>query len=440
MAVIASRTPADRGARGAPTAAASPPAAPAGGARLVLLISLALMSTISPFGTDMYLPSFPRIAEDLSTTPSGVQLTLTTFLVGVALGQLVFGPLSDRLGRKPPLVIGTVVCVAASVVAVLAPSIEVLLVARFFQSVGGAAGIVIARAIVADVFRGPEAASIFSVLAVLGGLAPIVAPIAGGLLAIPIGWRGVLAVLAGLAGAMCAVAVFVIRETAPRVRPDAHAATGSRKTAPHLGSVLCRPGFTAYALVKTCSFAALMGYISASPFLFQDLLGLNALQGAGLFALNSLTMIIASAVNARLVRRRGPALMLRVGLILLTVAAITLALAVVFAAPPWAAVPTCTLLVGCMGFVFGNSIALAIGHAHDAAGAGSAWIGFSQFVVGAAVAPIVGLGGGASLVPLAVVVVAATAVAWGCATVGGRADRLGASNAPVGVARFAAPR
>ena len=134
-------------------------------------MSLSLLSMLSPFATDMYLPSFPRMVQDLATTPSGVQLTLTTFLVGVALGQLTFGPLSDRYGRKPPLLVGSILCVVASVLAMLAPTIEVLLGARFFQGLGGAAGIVIARAIVADVFRGTEAASIFSLLAVLGGLA-----------------------------------------------------------------------------------------------------------------------------------------------------------------------------------------------------------------------------------------------------------------------------
>lgn len=389
---------------------------------MVLLISLSLLSTISPFATDMYLPSFPRIAEDLSTTPSGVQLTLTTFLVGVAFGQLLFGPLSDRLGRKPPLVIGTMLCVTASVVAVLAPTIEVLLGARFVQGAGGAAGIVIARAIVADVFRGAEAARIFSVLAVLGGLAPIAAPIAGGLLADPVGWRGVLAVLAALTGAMFLVAVLVIRETAPRRRSGVEAGVPSSTRAPHLLAVLRRPGFTAYALVKTCSFAALMGYISASPFIFQELLGLDALQGAGLFALNSLALVIASAVNARLVRARGPAALLRVGVVLMTTAAVVLAVVVLLSAPPWTVVPTSTLLVGSMGLVFGNSIALAIGHARDAAGSASAWIGFSQFVVGAAVAPLVGLGG-VSLVPLSIVVLSATVTTWVCVLIGGRADR-----------------
>jgi DHA1 family bicyclomycin/chloramphenicol resistance-like MFS transporter len=382
---------------------------------------LALLSTISPFATDMYLPSFPKISLALSTTPSGVQLTLTTFLIGVALGQLTFGPLSDRYGRKPPLVVGTTLCVAASVLAVFAPTIEVLLSARFFQGIGGAAGIVIARAIVADVFRGAEAAGIFSLLAVLGGLAPLTAPILGGLLAGPIGWRGVLAVLASLTVAMSLVAVFVIRETAPRRRTDARSHAVPSARSPHLGTILRRPGFTAYALVKTFGFMALMGYIAASPFIFQDYIGVNELGGAALFALNSSALIVANALNARLVGKHGPARMMRVGLVLLTTAAVALALVVLLGAPPWALVPTFVLLVGSMGLIFGNSIALAISHARDAAGSASAFIGFAQFVAGAAVAPLVGVAGRASPVPMTVVVLTATAATWACAVVGSRA-------------------
>jgi DHA1 family bicyclomycin/chloramphenicol resistance-like MFS transporter len=410
------------------TPALLPP--PRSGARAILLASLALLSMISPFATDMYLPSFPRIAVELSTVPSGVQLTLTTFLVGVALGQLFFGPFSDRRGRKRPLVGGSLVCVVASFVAVYAPSIEVLLAARLFQGFGGAAGIVIARAIVADLFRGAEAASIFSVLAVLGGLAPIVAPVAGGLLAGPVGWRGVLGVLAGLTVVMSLVAVFVVRETSPAQRGNAASSVTSHSSSsagvaksPNLGMVLRRPGFAAYALVKTFSFAILMGYISASPFIYQDYVGVGELAGAALFALNSLAMIGANAVNARLVRTRGPAYMLRVGLVLLTTAVVAHSLIVFLAASPRILVPVFVLLVGSMGLIFGNSIGLAIAHVRDAAGSGSAVIGFGQFVAGAAVAPLVGLGARATPVPMTVLFIAATGATWVCAVV---AKRVGA--------------
>ena len=227
--------------------------------------------------------------------------------------------------------------------------------------------------------------------------------------------------LAGLTVAMSLVATFVIRETGPGRGGGARSQAASSARAPHLGTILLRPGFTAYALVKTFGFMALMGYIAASPFIFQEYIGADELGGAALFALNSLALIVANALNARLVRRHGPARMMRVGLLLLTTAAVALALVVFLGAPPWALIPTFVLLVGSMGLIFGNSIALAISHARDAAGSASAFIGFAQFVAGAAVAPLVGVAGRISPVPLTVVVVVATVGAWACALVGARA-------------------
>lgn len=382
------------------------------------LVGLALLATISPFATDMYLPAFPEITTALGTSVSAVQLTLTTFLVGVAFGQLVFGPLSDRFGRKKPLLVGTTICVGASLLAALAPSVEVLLAARFIQGLTGAAGIVIARAIVADVYHGAAAARAYSLLAVMGGVAPIAAPVVGGVLAGPVGWRGILLVLCGLTVAMLLVAVLVIHETQPRGR--GHAPSTPK---PSVLVLLRRPGFTSHALIKMFCFMALMGYISASPFVFQELLRADALGSGLLFAANSVAMIVANSINVRLVRRVGVQRMLRVGLSLLSVAAILLMLLSVTAAQAgWLMVPL-VLLVGSMGLIFGNTIALAIGHARDAAGTGSAFIGFSQFVGGAAVAPLVGLGGQSTATPLAVVVVAATAAAWVCYLVARRSER-----------------
>ena len=155
-----------------------------------LLITLALLSAVAPFATDLYLPAFPAMVTDLHTSPTAVQLTLTAFLLGLASGQLVFGPLSDRFGRVKPLVIGAAVCVLASLAAVLAPSIEVLVAARFAQGLTGAAGMVIGRAIISDLATGRAAARAFSLMMIVAGVAPIVAPLAGGFLVEPLGWRG----------------------------------------------------------------------------------------------------------------------------------------------------------------------------------------------------------------------------------------------------------
>ena len=157
---------------------------------LGLLATLALLSAVAPFSTDLYLPGFPQMVADLRTSPTNVQLTLTACLLGLAIGPLVFGPLSDRIGRVRPLLAGAAICVLASLAAALAPTIEVLIAARFVQGFTGAAGMVIGRAIVSDLATGRAAARAFSLLMLVGGLAPVAAPLAGGFIVGPLGWRG----------------------------------------------------------------------------------------------------------------------------------------------------------------------------------------------------------------------------------------------------------
>ena len=178
-----------------------------------LLVTLALLSAVAPFATDLYLAAFPAMVTDLHTTATAVQLTLTAFLLGLAAGQLLFGPLSDRFGRVRPLVVGAAVCVLASAATVFAPSIEILIGARFFQGVAGAAGMVIGRAIIADLASGKAAARAFSLMMIVGGVAPVIAPLAGGFLVGPIGWRGALAVILGLSTLMLVAVLLIVRET-----------------------------------------------------------------------------------------------------------------------------------------------------------------------------------------------------------------------------------
>lgn len=401
--------------------AASAPAGPLTPRReRLLLAALGLLSMIAPFATDMYLPAFPELGDDLAVSPSIVQLTLTVFLIGLALGQLLFGPLSDRFGRKPPLLVGALVCTAASVGAALAPTTELLLGARFVQGLTGAAGVVIARAIVADVFHGPRAASVYSLLGVIVGIAPVVAPLFGGMLAEPLGWRGLLWVLAGLTAAMLAAAI-ALPETAPRDRPSRAGAgtihapeplASSRVQKVSARAVLLRRRFLGHALIVMFAFMALMAYISASPFVFQGLMGLDERGSGLLFALNSVALMASSTVNARVVPHRGPRSMLRLGLSLLTVAVATLGGLVLVGAPAATLGIPLFALVGSMGLIFGNAVALAIEQARSVAGTASAVIGFGQFVGGAAVAPVVGLRPDAVATLLVMVAGVAVAFAW----------------------------
>lgn len=231
---------------------------------VALLVTLALLSAVAPFATDLYLPAFPRMVDDLQTSPTNVQLTLTAFLVGLAAGQLIFGPLSDRFGRVKPLVIGATICVAASVVAVLAPTIEVLIAARLAQGLTGAAGMVIGRAIISDLATGREAARAFSLMMIVGGVAPIAAPLAGGFLVEPLGWRGALAIILALVVAMLVAALVVIRETHTKERrarlQDEKISAGSP-----LRDLTSRT-YVGNLLAFGFAFAVMMAYISASPF------------------------------------------------------------------------------------------------------------------------------------------------------------------------------
>jgi len=183
-----------------------------------LLVVLALLSALAPFATDMYLPAFPTMTGDLNASATSIQLTLTAFFVGLAAGQLVFGPLSDRVGRIRPLVIGSILLILASIATALAPTVAVLIAARFVQGLTGAAGMVVGRAIVSDLAVGKPAARAFSLMMVVSGIAPVVAPFVGSLLVGPIGWRGVLWVVTGLSILMLAAVLLVVRESHPAAR------------------------------------------------------------------------------------------------------------------------------------------------------------------------------------------------------------------------------
>lgn len=188
-----------------------------------MLFTLAVLASVAPFGTDLYLSAFPAMMGDLGTTATGVQLSLTAFLVGAGVGQVIFGPWSDKVGRMLPLLSGLVLFLAASVVAFSAGSIELLVVARLLQGLGGSAGMVIGRAMILDRERGQAAAKALSIMMMIGGVAPVVAPLGGSLLADSIGWRGLLGIVAGLAVFALGTTCMFVRETLPRADREARA-------------------------------------------------------------------------------------------------------------------------------------------------------------------------------------------------------------------------
>ncbi|WP_077692265.1 MULTISPECIES: Bcr/CflA family efflux MFS transporter [Nocardiopsis] len=382
-----------------------------------LLLVLGLLSAVAPLAMDLYLPAFPAMTEDLSASSTAIQATLTAFLVGLTAGHLVFGPLSDRFGRRWPLIAGAVLCVVAGAVAALAPTAGVLVAARLVQGLGGAAGMVIGRAIVSDLARGKAAARAFSLMMIVLGVAPVVGPVLGGLLLGPLGWRGLLGIVLALSVAMLAAVLLAVPESRPaaarskaRERSAEPGRSATRHSAP---SGLGSRAFLAYALTFGFAFAVMMSYISASPFVYQAMMGLDAATYGAAFGANALALSAVSALSARLAATRSVRGLLGAGLVLSMAGCVGTGLLVATGAPVgWLAL-SMLVSVASIGLVMGNATALAMAAVPRAGGSASALMGALQFGLAAAVTPLVGLGGEHTAAPMAVVMLAAGALAIG---------------------------
>lgn len=369
-----------------------------------LIGTLALLSAIAPFATDLYLSAFPTMTEELSTSATGVQLSLTTFLIGAGLGQLIFGPLSDRLGRRTPLIIGLVIYLAASMVAALAPTVSVLVIARLVQGLSGAAGMVLSRAIISDLAHGVAAARALSIMMLVSSIAPIAAPFAGSILVGSIGWRGLLGIVAGLGALSLILVLVIVRET--RGSQSSREASQSRGR-----SGLLSRQYVGYTLTYAFAFSTMMAYISASPFVYQDMIGMSEVQYGLTFGLNAIVMAATGAVSARLVGRFSAAQLIRAGLAVNLAAIVVLvALALSSVPPVWLAAPI-LVAVASLGLIVGNTTALALDAVPGRGGSASAWLGCLQFVFAGAVSAIVGVGGEGTAVPLALTMLAGSVLA-----------------------------
>ncbi|GAA4058714.1 multidrug effflux MFS transporter [Actinomadura miaoliensis] len=382
---------------------------PAG--RLRTIVILGALTAVAPLSIDMYLPALPQLADDLSTGTSTAQLTLTSCVVGLALGQAVAGPLSDAWGRRRPLMIGLAAYAVASLLCVAAPSVQTLIALRLVQGMAGAAGIVIARAIVRDRYDGVAAARFFSTLMLVNGLAPILAPVLGGQLLRVTPWPGVFAVLAGIGVALLLAALAGLEETLP---PERRATGGVRATLGTFRSLLADRAFVGYAAALGLSFAAMFTYISGSPFVLQDVYGLSPQAFSAVFGVNALGIVAAGQVSGRLAGRVPLRRLLGVGLAIETAGAVALVAAVLAGAGLAAVLPALFLVVAAQGLVMPNATALALsGRPPGVAGSASALIGVGQFALGGAAAPLAGIAGPDTAVPMTVTIgaVALAAVA-----------------------------
>jgi MFS transporter, DHA1 family, multidrug resistance protein len=358
---------------------------------------LALLTALGPFSVDMYLASLPDIGRSLSASPAAVQLTLSVYLIGYAVGQVLYGPLSDRFGRKPVLLIALAGYGLASIACALAPSIETLLAARALQALGSSGSIVIARAVVRDLYEGARAGRELALMGAIFSLAPVIAPSVGGVLQSAFGWRSNFVVLT-LIGMSAALLVWLMLPETLRARTTAP--PGVRAIIAGYGEMLRHPAFLAYLGLIGASFGGVFAWISASPFVLQELYGLTPFWFGFAFAGASFGFLIGSVLSTRLVMRLGIDRTIGVGAGCLTLGGLgaVAAVAIGSAAPLIAAMA----LYACgMGLVQPQTIAGAIMPFPHKAGAASSLVGVAQMLAAAFIGIGVGQALGHSAWPLA---------------------------------------
>lgn len=368
--------------------------------RLGLIFIIGLLSAFGPLSIDMYLPGLPSIARDLGGENWQVQLTLTACLLGLAGGQIVAGPLSDALGRRRPLLIGLFSYAMASLLCGLAPSVLLLILLRFIQGVAGAAGIVIARAIVRDHYSGSEAAKFFAFTMAISGLAPILAPIVGGQLLNFTSWRGVFLVLMAIGAALLALAFLGLGESLP---PERRQTGGISTTLSNFKLLLTNRHFVGYAISAGLAFAAMMAYIAGSPFILEDIYGVSPQLFSLVFAINAMGIIAASQVSGRLVGKISSRTLLALGLAGSVTGGLLLLLVTIANVGLIGILPAFFLVVASVGFIGPNATALAMATQPGVAGSASGLLGVLQFSIGAAITPLVGIGGNSTVLPLAII-------------------------------------
>ena len=374
-----------------------------------LVLVLGSLIALGPLTIDMYLPALPSLGRDLQATDAAVQATLTGMLVGLGVGQLLIGPISDAVGRRIPLIVGVSAHVVTSVLCAVAPDVLTLTAVRTLQGLAGAAISVVAMAIVRDLFSGLAAAKLLSRLMLVMGVAPVLAPTLGGQLLLLTSWRGIFVALAVAGLLLVGVAALGLRETLPvHRRRSAHPLATLRT----YRSLFRDRAFVALALVGGLMFAAMFAYISGSPFVLQGLYGLDEQTFALVFGANAVGIVVMTQVNPLLLRRWSPRQVVTAAVLTASLAAMALVVATATGTGGIVGVlaPLFVIIAVC-GLSFPNVPALALSRHGEAAGTAAALLGASQFAIGGLAAPLVGLLGTSSAVPMAAVMLTVTSVA-----------------------------
>ena len=357
------------------------------GRRTLTIILLGALTAFGPFTIDLYLPAFPVLEEDFQTTAAAIQLTLTGTMIGFALGQLIVGPLSDKIGRRTPLIAVTALHVLASLGAAFAPDLPLLGAARVLMGIGAAAGGVVAMAVVRDLFGGRRLVVMLSRLALVSGVAPVIAPLIGSWLLTLMPWRGIFGVLAAYGVVMLVSTVLFIRETLPVARrKDPGGATMRER----YRSVLTDRVFLGVLVIGGMTFSGLFSYLSASPFLFQVTHGLDPQQYGLLFAVNSLGVVIGVQTASRLAARFGPQWVMAYSTAVLLLAASAIVITDQLGLGLWGTVIPLFVFMTACGFTFPNVQVLALDRHGKAAGTAASIIGATNFGVAGLISPLVG--------------------------------------------------
>jgi len=369
--------------------------------RLTLILILGSLAALGPLSIDMYLPAFPDMSRSFDASASLIQLSLTACMLGMALGQLIVGPLSDVRGRKRPLMFALLAYLLASLACAMAPTIEVLIALRFIQGAAGASGIVISRAIVRDLFDGPELTRFFAALSLVNGTAPILAPVIGGQLLRFGDWHFVFYLLAILSTMMLLAVALRLPETLPLDRRVEGNLTTTLKT---FGRLLTDRVFIGYAFAQAFVMGAMFAYISGSPFVLQNIYGASPQQFSFLFGLNGIGIILAAQIAGRLAGRVDSERLMRISLTVVASASILLFLALtlteqlIFVMIPLFFVVSSVGLISTLGFT------LAMQNYGSTAGSASALLGLLPMLVGSLVSPLVSIMGEQSAVPMGLII------------------------------------
>ena len=393
--------------------------------KFLLILVLGLITAIGPFSIDMYLPAFSNIAADLHTTVAHVSLSLSSFFIGISLGQFIYGPLLDRFGRKRPLIAGLFLYLLASALCAMAGSTDSLIALRFLQALGGCAGMVASRAMVRDLFAVEDNAKIFSMLMLVVGVSPIIAPTLGGYFTAAFGWHSIFIALTVMAAVLLAAVYFILPESRP---PDPSYSLKPGAIVTRFINVLKEPQFYTYALTGAIATAGLYAYIAGSPLVFMEIFKVSEKQYGWIFGLVAAGLIISSQLNSLMLRKFKSEQIIRVALFGQSITGICLFIA---SLNGWIGLTGTILLallfLSCQGFTFPNSSALSMAPFSKNAGSASALMGAIQMGIGAFTSALVSVLSNQTPLPMTGVMAVCAITSFCILMIGGKIIRYKAT-------------